>query len=81
MPPRNKAMSFELNGCNAQIFAAAVPILSRMPEPVPLMTYWFVAILGTITCFVIGKQKGHGHVENKHFLNEEFSRKLDLWED
>lgn len=55
--PRYKAMSFELNYCVAQLFNASVPILSKMEEPVPLATYWTVAIVGTVTCILIGPEQ------------------------
>lgn len=54
MPPRHKAMSFELNYCVGQMAVAIVPVLSKMPEPVPLIFYWTVAIIGTLICFLIG---------------------------
>ena len=67
MPPRYKAMSFELNTCMGQAFAAVIPILSKMPEPVPLATYWLIAIFGTLICFLIGTEKKAVYPDDSQF--------------
>ena len=54
--PKYAAMSLELVSCCGNMIASFTPLVSKLPHPYPLISYWVIAFIGVITSLSIGSK-------------------------
>jgi hypothetical protein len=60
-----KAVSLEFNICAGQCAAFIIPSISKAPEPIPTLTYWFACGLGIFMMWCVGPMKTEQEEDEK----------------